>query len=108
MMAMIEQPALYTDVIAFVTGANQAMASLLGTETDQMLGHDVSAVLPASLAETVKERKITKGEIGKVVEKEASWEGPNGRPLNVKCKTQVYRMGDDSPGGVILVLGLAP
>ena len=108
MMAMIEQPALYTDVMAFVTGANQAMASLLGTATGQMLGHDVSAILPAPLAETVRERKITKSEIGKVVEQKAAWEGPNGRPINVRCKTQVYRMGDDSPGGVILVLGLAP
>lgn len=60
MMAMIEQPALYTDVMAFVTGANQAMASLLGTATGQMLGHDVSAILwrpSRKRLENVKSRK---------------------------------------------------
>jgi len=104
LMSMLDQPALHTDVMAYVTGVNQAMSDLMGIEAGGMLGQDVGSVLPEQIVAAVKEREISEDQVGVVAEKEVSWANGEGKTVSAQARTQVFRMADQSPGGIILTL----
>jgi len=106
LIAMIDQPALHTDVMAFVTGANQAMGDLMGHRASEMLGLDVASLLPQPLAEAIKKRKITKDQIGILSEDRVEWTNAENETVTATVKTKVFRMGENVPAGLIVTLSV--
>jgi len=104
LMAMIDQPALHTDVMAFVTGANQAMGDLMGHQANEMLGQDVASVLPHPLAEAIKKREVRKDQIGVLEEDQIEWTTAEGETVTALVKTKVFRMANNVPAGLIVTL----